>query len=67
MLQLRIIISDHAPLVLQLALPRAEYARKHWRLDPLLLTDESFITHISTFIKTFWSTNKTPDVSNKTI
>ena len=43
-----IIISDHAPLVLQLAFPNVEYTRKHWRLDPLLLWDEFSYTHLYT-------------------
>lgn len=62
-----IVISDHAPLVLVLAFPDADYTRRHWRLNPLLLSDESFLSHISTHIKTFLSINRTPDVSNKTI
>lgn len=50
-----------------LAFPDAEYARRLWRLDPLLLSDECFLLHILTHIKTFLSINKTPEVSNKTI
>lgn len=62
-----IIISDHAPLVLSLFFPDVVQARKNWRLDPLLLTDESFVLHISNHIKLFLSNNKTPGMSNKII
>lgn len=62
-----IVISDNTLLLLQIAFSDAECTRRQWRLDPLLLSDESFLTHISTHIKTFLSINKTPDVSNATI
>lgn len=60
-------ISDHAPLLLSSEFSRVEHNRRHWRLDPLLLKDENFVSHIALHIKTFFEINKTPEVSNKTI
>lgn len=62
-----ITISDHAPLVLSMAFLDCDLVRRHWRLDPLLLTDDKFVTDISSKIKTFLSENKTPGMSCKTI
>lgn len=62
-----ILISDHAPLVIELAILDSSLVKKHWRLDPLLLTDEKFVTLTSSKIKTFLSENKIPGMSCKII
>lgn len=61
---LAIVISDHAPLALDLsfAIPRGDPPQ--WRLNSLLLSDESFCNHITTSIDSFINTNTNDSVSH---
>ena len=60
---LPIVISDHAPLLLDINLNSHHANRPPWRLNSLLLSDPSFCERISTSIDTFLAINKTPDTS----
>lgn len=62
-----ITVSDHAPLVLKIAFQGCDSVRKLWRLDPLLLTDEQFVSNISSKVKIFLNENRTPGMPNKTV
>lgn len=52
-----IVISDHAPVTLSLILPNHRPSRFRWRLNPLLLSEEWFVTFINTQIDIFLETN----------
>ncbi len=56
-------ISDHAPVVLSLALPNLPQIKKHWRFNSSLLSDDEFIKFIKEHITFFFQTNDTPDIS----
>lgn len=45
-----IVISDHAPVVLSLALPGLPQIKKHWRLNSTLLSDNDFVTFMEEHI-----------------
>lgn len=62
-----ILISDHAPLVLTVTLPQVGGARKHWRFNSLLLSDEDFVSFLSNQITMFLDINITPDISIITV
>uniref|UniRef100_A0A3Q1EXS2 Reverse transcriptase domain-containing protein n=1 Tax=Acanthochromis polyacanthus TaxID=80966 RepID=A0A3Q1EXS2_9TELE len=57
-----IVISDHSPLTLDLVLggPRPS---KPWRFNTRLLSDEKFVTFVTSKIDLFVATNETPSVS----
>lgn len=59
-----IIISDHAPLVLDLKFSNLPSLRRSWRLNTSLLADDDFVGFISDQISFFLSVNISPDVSN---
>lgn len=61
-----IVISDHSPLLLELSFPNQK-CMYSWRLNPLLLSDESFVKYISEQIDIFLKTNITTDVTYGTI
>ena len=58
-----IVISDHAPVTLELSFPDKPNSRCPWHFNPLLLSDEAFTNHIASEIHLFVSTNVTPGVS----
>lgn len=52
-----IVISDHAPVTLSLIFPNQRANRFRWRLNPLLLSEESFVAHVNIHIDIFLETN----------
>lgn len=60
---LSIIISDHAPVLLDLAFPLCKLERPFWKLDRNLLTDDIFCKMISQKIDDFIESNKKDDIS----
>ncbi len=57
-----IVLSDHAPLKLQLVFPNI-YTSRTWRMDNSLLTNETHVEFIKSQIDFYMQTNKTPEVS----
>ncbi len=57
-----IVESDHAPLLLDLSFP-SNFTNYIWRLNPSLLSDESFCQHVSSSIDSFLKFNSTEQVS----
>lgn len=62
-----IVISDHAPVILEISFPTADLSRPPWRLNTQMLSNESFVKFISDQIDFFISTNKTPNMAASTI
>lgn len=62
-----IVISDHAPLTLDISLPHSRNTRRHWRLNTTTLAYDDFVKFISQQIDFFLSINKTPDMSDTTV
>ncbi len=62
-----IIISDHAPLLLDLRFTLCSNQRPTWRLNPTLLADKKCILYISTTIYIFLATNTLDEVSPSTL
>lgn len=62
-----IIISDHAPLILDLTVHNCPAPRRHWRFNTSLLADEGFISYTTDQINFFFSVNKSPDISDSTV
>lgn len=60
---LAIIISDHAPLVLDLSFTLNTRERPLWRLNPFLLSNEKFCDFVSTSVDSFLEINKTEGIS----
>lgn len=58
-----IVISDHAPVILDIQFEGYNITRPPWRLNTRLLSSENFVNFISQQIDYFLSLNKTPDVS----
>lgn len=56
-----IVISDHAPAVLSLALPDLPQNKKHWRFNSTLLSDNDFVKFMEEHISFFFQTNISPD------
>lgn len=54
---LAIIISDHAPLQLDICFTLNQKDRPQWSLNPLLLSDKDFCSKMSKTIDTFIETN----------
>lgn len=61
-----IVISDHAPHLMQLAFLNKNMPRK-WRFNNLLLADKFFTDFISSQIEFFLTTNNTGEVSKSTL
>ena len=57
-----IVLSDHAPLRLQLNFP-CRYSARTWRMDNGLLASETHVEFIRSQIALYMQTNETPDVS----
>uniref|UniRef100_A0A8C4SC52 Reverse transcriptase domain-containing protein n=1 Tax=Erpetoichthys calabaricus TaxID=27687 RepID=A0A8C4SC52_ERPCA len=62
-----IVISDHAPLVLELKSISPSYSPRRWRLNPLLLADENCTEFISKQISFFLEKNTSTEVSAGTL
>lgn len=62
-----IIISDHAPVTLDLSMPSHGDARPPWKLNPLLMSDNAFCDYIASSIDTFLFFNKTETTSHSLI
>ncbi len=62
-----IIISDHAPLLLDLRFTLCSNQRPTWRLNPTLLADKKIRIYISTAIDIFLATNTLDEVSLSTL
>lgn len=60
---LPIVISDHAPLQLDISFTLNQKDRPLWRLNPLLLSDKDFCNKISKSIDTFIETNSSDTVT----
>lgn len=58
-----IVISDHAPLTLELTFPDQPAFHGPWCFNPLLLSDQNFTEFISSQIAFFFNTNRTPGIS----
>ncbi|CAJ1062856.1 LINE-1 reverse transcriptase -like protein [Xyrichtys novacula] len=58
-----IVVSDHAPLLLDLDFSNLNKARPPWRLNPILLNDPNFSTFIANKIDEFISNNNSDTVS----
>lgn len=59
-----IVISDHAPVVLSLALPDLPQIKKHWRINSTLLSDNDFVNFMKEHLSFFFETNTSPDTSS---
>lgn len=59
-----IILSDHAPLILDLKFSNLPSLRRSWQLNTSLLADDDFVGFISDQISLFLSVNVSPDLSN---
>lgn len=64
---LPIIISDHAPVILDISFTLNIKQRPLWKLDPLLLSEKDFCYFVATNIDTFLAINKTDNISHSTI
>ncbi|KAI5085645.1 hypothetical protein C0J45_2327, partial [Silurus meridionalis] len=58
-----IIISDHAPVTLELALPGCYRSLYPWKINVLLLSDNHFVQFLSEKISTFLEINSTEGIS----
>lgn len=56
-------ISDHSHVSLCISPPYADPASRHWRMNPSLLSDPSFIDYITDQWNIFIDTNKTPEIN----
>ncbi len=61
------VISDHAPIILELQIPHQPPKYCQWRFNPGLLYDKDFIEFISSNISSFIEVNTTPGMSYSTI
>lgn len=59
-----IVISDHAPVLMDLQTKGCDNARPSWRLNTGLLSNEDFVTFISQQINFFLEINRTPGISS---
>jgi len=62
-----IVISDHGPLSMKILIPDTQPIYRPWRLNALLLSEEEFVSFISSEIKSFLEINQTPGMSSSTI
>lgn len=58
-----VVISDHGPLTMMVRIPGVAPSHRPWRLNPLLLFDDSFVTFIKSEIEFFLAHNQTPGIS----
>lgn len=58
-----IVISDHAPVIMDLCMKRRDSIRPPWRFRVDLLSDVDFVNFISREIDFFLVTNRTPGIS----
>ena len=58
-----IVISDHAPVIMELWLQNRLTSRRNWRLNPTLLAEKDFVDLISAQIDFFLETNQLPDTN----
>ena len=58
-----IVISDHAPVVMSLALPGVPRPVRRWRFNSTLLSDDDFVKYVEGEIKFFFETNINPQTS----
>lgn len=58
-----IVISDHAPVTVNIHFGGHAHSRTPWRFNTRLLSDDNFVGMISAQIDMFLSINKTPDIS----
>ncbi len=58
-----IVISDHAPISVDICLKNFNSTRAPWRLNTRLLLNDDFVNFVSNQIDFFVGLNKTPDVS----
>ncbi len=58
-----IVISDHAPIILELQIPHQPPKYCQWHFNPGLLSDKDFIEFISSNISCFMEFNTTPGMS----
>ena len=62
-----IVISDHGPLSMKIRIPNTQFNYRPWRLNPLLLSEETFVNFITSEIKQFLVINQTPGMSSLTV
>lgn len=62
-----IVISDHAPVQMDILLPNTAASQRLWRFDSSLLADEDFCKFITFHIEVFLETNNTPGISKSII
>lgn len=62
-----IVVSDHATLSMTLFFPDKPYTPKFWRFNSTLLSDSTFIQHLTVNIQVFFSINNSTEVSPSTI
>ncbi len=60
-------LSDHSLVKLELTPPYYDPSARHWRLNPSLLSNPTFLTLLEEHLTLFFSTNDTPDVSASTV
>lgn len=58
-----IVLSDHAPLLMDIKMSVLSTVRPTWRLNIRLISNNDFVNFISEQIEFFTSTNKTSDIS----
>lgn len=62
-----IVISDHSAIALDLDIPNRPPVNRIWRLNSLLLADDTFVELISNQIQFFLETNTSPEISHATL
>lgn len=60
-------ISDHSLVDLELTPPYFDPAARHWRLNPSLLSNPTFVSMLEEQLMLFFSTNDTSEVSASTL
>lgn len=60
-------LSDHSPVVIIISPPYRDPACFHWRLSPVLLNNQCFVSFITAQYQFFFAENKSPDISPSTL
>ena len=60
-------LSDHSLVGLELTPPYYDPAARHWRLNPSLLSNPTFVSMLEEHLTLFFSTNDTSEVSASTL
>lgn len=60
-------LSDHSLVSIELLPPYYNPLSRHWRLNPSLLSDPTFLTYLESQWELFISTNDSPEVSASTL